>query len=63
MIINKKMINDIAIKMLLKSPIGEKLDSAIAGIEKIQIFLAAAEAKSDEKELNAIKAPTIAGLL
>ena len=60
MIINKKMINDIAIKMLLKSPIGEKLDSAIAGIEKIQIFLAAAEAKSDEKELNAIKAPTIA---
>lgn len=46
--------------MLLKSPAGEKLDSAIAGIEKIQRYLAAAEAKSDEKDLNTTKAATIA---
>lgn len=60
MIINNATINDIAIDMLLKSPAGEKLDSAIAGIEKIQRYLAAADAKSDEKELNATKAATIA---
>lgn len=60
MIINNSMINDIAINMLLKSPAGEKLDSAIAGIEKIQRYLAAAEAKSDEKDLNTTKAATIA---
>ena len=60
MIINNSMINDIAINMLLKSPAGEKLDSAIAGIERIQRYLAAAEAKSDDKELNVTKAATIA---
>lgn len=60
MIINNSMINDIAINMLLKSPAGEKLDSAIAGIERIQRYLAATEAKSDDKELNVTKAATIA---
>ncbi|MDO4486339.1 MAG: hypothetical protein Q4C46_07070 [Bacillota bacterium] len=60
MIINKMMINDIAINMLFKSPIGEKLDSAIAGIEKFQRYLAAADSKTDENELNGIKAATIA---
>lgn len=60
MTINNTMINDISINMLLKSQVGEKLDSAIAGIEKIQRYLAAADAKSDEKELNATKAATIA---
>ena len=60
MIINKMMINDIAINMLFKSPIGEKLASAIAGIEKIQRYLAAADSKTDENEVNGIKAATIA---
>ena len=58
--VNKILASDLAIKTLLKYPIGQKLDSAIAEIEKIQRYLAAADAKTDENGLNGIKAATIA---
>ncbi|MDD6646309.1 MAG: hypothetical protein PUF60_00635 [Firmicutes bacterium] len=58
--VNKILASDLAINTLLKYPIGQKLDSAITEIEKIQRYLAAADAKTDENGLNGIKAATMA---
>lgn len=60
MIINKILSTDFAINMLIKHPVGEKLETAIAVIEKIQKYLAVADSKKADNELSEMKAATIA---
>lgn len=54
--------DELIIDKLLDSPLGEKLDAVITEIEKIQQFLAKADTKKDEKELNKTKTAAMAVL-